>query len=112
VKHLFLAAALLAWQSGETIAADALPEFKIRTCRQAEESGPASRTAQQCFQDEQNAKDTLKLNWASYNPNQKTHCQRLLKAGGMPSYVELLTCLEMYTAPATPAANKTKKKGA
>ncbi len=27
--------------------------------------------------------------------NQKSHYQQLLKAGGMPSYGELLTCLEM-----------------
>jgi hypothetical protein len=111
VKHLFVAAALLALQSGQMIAADALPEFKAETCRQAEESGSASRNAQNCFHDEETAKDTLKRNWASYDSSQKSHCQRLLKAGGMPSYVELLTCLEMKTVPTTPAANRTKKKG-
>jgi hypothetical protein len=66
VKQLFLAAALVALQSGQMIAAEALPEFKIETCRQAEESGSASRNAQSCFQDEEKAKDTLKQNWASW----------------------------------------------
>lgn len=93
------------------IAADALPEFRIETCRQAEESGSVSRNAQACFQDEETAKDTLKQSWASYDSGQKSHCQRLLKAGGMPSYVELLTCIEMKTEPTKPAANTTKKKG-
>jgi hypothetical protein len=111
VRQLFLVAALLALQSGQMIAADALPEFKIETCRQAEESGSVSRNAQACFQDEETAKDTLKQSWASYDSGQKSHCQRLLKAGGMPSYVELLTCIEMKTEPTKPAANTTKKKG-
>jgi hypothetical protein len=83
-------------------------EFKIESCRAAEESGSAARNAQACFQDEQKAKDTLHQNWST---SQKDHCQRLLKAGGMPSYVELLTCLEMKTGPTTPPANKGKKKG-
>jgi hypothetical protein len=43
--------------------------------------------------------------------SQKSHCQRLLKAGGMPSYVELLTCVEMKSTPTTPSRATTKKKG-
>jgi hypothetical protein len=92
MKHLFITAVVLATCSAHSLlAADAFPEFKIESCRQAEESGSASRNAQACFQDEQTAKDTLQQNWKTYDSNQKNHCQRLLKAGGMPSYVELLT---------------------
>jgi hypothetical protein len=109
--YLFVTAAVLGLCSGPIIAADAVPEFKVETCRQAEESGSASRNAQACFQDEEKAKDTLKENWSTYDSSQKNHCQRLLKAGGMPSYVELLTCVEMKTSPTVPADNRTKKKG-
>ncbi len=88
------------------LAGDTVPEFKIDTCRAAE-SGSRGRDAQKCFQDEQAAKDKLKESWSSFDTDQKTHCQQLLKAGGMPSYVELLTCLEMKTAPtSTPAGDR------
>ena len=33
-----------------------------------------------------------------------------MKAGGMPSYVELLTCIEMKSEPTTTATVTTKKK--
>jgi hypothetical protein len=69
-------------------AADRFPEFKIESCRAAGESGSAARNAQAFFQDEQKAKDTLHQNWSTYDSSQKDHRQRLLKAGGMPSYVE------------------------
>jgi hypothetical protein len=84
-------------------AADKVPEFKIESCRTAEQIGGAVRNAQQCFQDEQSAKDTLRQTWSSFDNQQKTHCQRLVKVGGKPSYVELLTCLEMKPPPATPS---------
>ncbi len=111
MKYSSVTAVLLVLSSGTILfAADTFPEFKIESCRAAEESGSAARNAQACFQDEQKAKDTLHQNWSTYDSSQKDHCQRLLKAGGMPSYVELLTCLEMKTGP-TPPANKGKKKG-
>jgi hypothetical protein len=110
MRHLFVTTVLLGFYSGPIIAAEAVPEFKINSCRQAEESGSASRNAQACFQDEQKAKDTLKQNWTTYDSSQKSHCQRLMKAGGMPSYVELLTCVEMKSAPTTPNGATTKKK--
>ncbi len=110
MKLLFATAVLLELSAGRILlAAQAVPEFKIESCRQAEESGPSSRDAQACFRDEQTAKETLQKNWNTYDTSQKNHCQRLLKAGGMPSYVELLTCVEMKPSPTTPAV-KTKKK--
>jgi hypothetical protein len=112
MKHLFVTAVLLAVCSGHTVfASGGLPEFKIKSCRQAEESGSASRDAQACFRDEQTAKDTLRENWKTYDSDQKNHCQQLMKAGGMPSYVELLTCVEMKPAPTTPTGKTTKKRG-
>lgn len=110
MKQRFVLGVLLALSSGQVVlAADNVPEFTA-SCREAEESGTASRNAQACFQDEQTAKDTLKQNWSTYDAGQKGHCQRLLKAGGMPSYVELLTCIEMKTAPTSPAATPKKRR--
>ena len=114
MKYLFMTAVLLALSSGRILlAADTVPEFKIESCSAAEEmSGSAARNVQACLQDEQTAKDTLRQNWSSYDPSQRSHCQLLMKAGGKPSYVELLTCLEMKTGPTTtPTGNTRKKKG-
>ena len=36
--------------------------------------------------------------WSGFSSAQKALCDRLEKAGGMPSYVEYLTCLEMGKA--------------
>jgi hypothetical protein len=111
MRYLFVAAVLVAASSGRSLfVADSIPEFKIESCRAAEESGSAARNAQACFQDEQNAKDTLQKNWSRYDSTQKGHCQRLMKAGGKPSYVELLTCVEMKTGPAGPPTDAEKKR--
>jgi hypothetical protein len=103
MKYLLMAAVLLALSSGRILlAADAVPEFKIESCSAAEEmSGSAARNVQACLQDEQTAKDTLRQNWSSFDRSQRNHCQLLMKAGGKPSYVELLTCLEMKAGPTT-----------
>jgi hypothetical protein len=111
MKYCFVTTVLVALFSGRILfAADAVPEFAIESCRAAEESGSAARNAQACFQDEQTAKNTLQKNWANYDSSQKKRCQLLLKAGGKPSYVELLTCVEMKTGPATSPADTTNKK--
>src|SRR4051794_24742471 len=108
---LWLTAPALLTLSSGLLAADTVPQFKIESCREAEDSGPASRNAQSCFRDEQTAKETLQQKWSSYDSSQKKHCALLMKAGGMPSYVELLTCIEMKTEPTTSTVDTKKKNG-
>jgi hypothetical protein len=63
MKYMFVTAVLLTLSPGQSLlATDAVPNVKIETCRQAEESGTAFRNAEACFQDEQNGKDTLQKN--------------------------------------------------
>jgi len=83
------------------LVADKVPELKVeRSCRAAMKAtvGPGNRNENACIQDEKAAKDTLAKEWGQFTVNQKGHCMRLLKAGGSPSYVELLTCVEMGKA--------------
>ncbi len=47
-----------------------------------------------CMQDEMSAKDTLTKQWTTYKPKDKTSCVEQARAPS-PSYVEVLTCLEM-----------------
>ena len=49
-----------------------------------------------CMQDEMNAKTELGKRWSSFKAADKTSCVEQARAPS-PSYVEVLTCLEMNT---------------
>jgi hypothetical protein len=48
-----------------------------------------------CLASERRAREELEKRWSSFNAADRTSCGRLVTMGGPPSYVELLTCLEM-----------------
>ena len=79
------------------LAADSVPKFDIeRACRPvAEVAGMPGRDAPACERDEQGARNTLQKDWTQYHAAQRSRCMGLVSTGGAPSYVELLTCLEM-----------------
>jgi hypothetical protein len=58
----------------------------------------ASRDENSCKQDEATARGTLQKDWGQYSANDRNHCVQLSTLGGSPSYVELLTCLELAKA--------------
>ena len=60
-----------------------------------ESSAIASRDENSCNQDEETARATLGKVWAQYTTAQRRDCVQLTSLGGPPSYVEVLTCLEM-----------------
>jgi hypothetical protein len=53
------------------------------------------RDKKACLADETTAQDTLKQNWSKYAANDKTECVGMVTTGGPPSYVELLSCVEI-----------------
>ena len=53
------------------------------------------RDKEACLGDERTAQDTLTQNWSKFNSADKTQCIGNVKTGGPPSYVELLSCLEI-----------------
>jgi hypothetical protein len=53
------------------------------------------RDKQACMQEETGARDLLKKNWSQYRPDDRTQCAGMVSNGGPPSYVELLSCLEI-----------------
>jgi hypothetical protein len=55
----------------------------------------AHNDMQSCLEDERVAKDALVKTWASFSPAARTLCVGMNHTGGPPSYVELLTCLEV-----------------
>lgn len=63
-----------------------------------------------CRNEEARAHDKLKQVWTSFSGRQRGHCVRLMSYGGSPSYVELLTCLEMGKAAAASQSMPADKK--
>jgi len=92
-----------------TLAADAIPKFNVeQICRRAGEvSVSLGRSASDCKRNEEDARSKLQEDWAQYSPAQRTGCVRFSSLGSSPSYVELLTCLEMAKqAKELPATSK------
>jgi len=77
-------------------AADGPPVFDIARNCSMETAG--SGMGKNCTIDENEAKDQLTRRWSSFSARQKQECIGETTAGGdEKSYVELLTCLEMYS---------------
>jgi len=79
------------------LAADAVPKFNVeRTCRPAARAGTLpGRDAPACQRDENDARSKLGNDWTQYSSTQRANCTSPVELGSAPSYVELLTCLEM-----------------
>ncbi len=105
---LLLAALSLGLLSGAARADDGPPKLDVEaTCKSAERvqmslSDNANKDA--CLDSERRAQDDLKKRWDQFPAAAKTQCSQQFKAGGFPSYVELVTCLELAsgTVPSQP----------
>ncbi|WP_374309767.1 hypothetical protein [Methylocella sp.] len=99
VVLLGAALALSCARSPAWAAADEAPRFDVaKTCRAAADLGggvDAKLAYQGCMQDENDARATLQRNWSRYKRENRDTC---LAQGlePIPSYVEILTCIEMY----------------
>ncbi len=95
---------ILATAAQLTLVADRVPQLNYEpSCRAAIEANAnrattTKRNESACLSDEKGAKAKLQQEWGQFSSDQKGHCLRLLNAGGDPSYVELLTCVEMGKA--------------
>lgn len=79
--------------------ADKVPTFAIEPiCRDAIVADKSTgRNAQDCLRDENAARTRLVQRWADYPAADRTRCTASTTAG-IPSYVELLTCLQIARA--------------
>jgi hypothetical protein len=73
--------------------ADAVPQFDI--VRECQGEGGTKETEQRCAEDEIQARDQLHAEWIQFSPSAIIQCNGETNIDGTPSYVELLTCLEM-----------------
>lgn len=85
------------------LVADTVPKLNYEpSCRAAVTSGSiAGRDENACKRDEETARTKLVEIWSQFTATQRAHCVQLTSLGGSPSYVEVLTCLEMARDAAT-----------
>jgi hypothetical protein len=50
---------------------------------------------QRCMRSENEARDKLAKDWSKYKASDRSLCTETAKLGGMESYVQLITCLEL-----------------
>ncbi len=81
------------------LAADKVPELNIEpTCRAAASTNVravSNEDGSACKRDEQDAHGKLEQGWDQFSAGDRSQCVRMSTLGGSPSYVELLTCLEL-----------------
>lgn len=74
-----------------------LPRYNIEAmCRAASTlEGGARNTDQNCVRGETQARTQVEQQWAAFNAQRRNVCVQETSIGGPPSYVALLTCLQM-----------------
>jgi hypothetical protein len=78
---------------GLASAADSAPKFDIaRECRS---EGGSKAVQEKCAEAEAEARDQLQPLWVQSGAADRANCVGETSMDGTPSYVELLTCLEM-----------------
>lgn len=78
-------------------AGERLPTYNVEaTCRAAPTLGAGNgNTDENCVRDETQARRQLGQLWSTFDGERREMCVREASNGGSPSYVDLLTCLQM-----------------
>jgi len=74
------------------------PSCEAAAARTAMEQiqGSHVRDVAGCMRSENEARDKLAKEWAQFSRGDQQRCTSVTKTGGIPSYVELLGCLERH----------------
>jgi hypothetical protein len=92
-RSAYLAALAIILADAPAMAQD-IPSFDLqKTCRVV--ANGAQGTAQGCMASEQDARGQLERRWTSFKPDSRSRCAQETQIGGSPSYVEVLTCVEL-----------------
>jgi hypothetical protein len=77
-------------------ASDGVPTFNTRpTCADAAKEISVTRTTEICERSEQQARAELASRWSKFPAADRKTCVATTMIGGFPSYVQVLTCLEL-----------------
>jgi hypothetical protein len=94
-RHILWCAVLLAVPQAAS-AAEGVPVYNVRPeCNFTQSVIPSPESEKTCLREEQDARTKLEKNWASYADDDRSECIGESSSAGSPSYVDLLTCLEM-----------------
>jgi len=66
-----------------------------RTCKPIPGDKTIAIDTERCFKTEKEAREQLAREWRNFPPADRSLCTQTATMGGMPSYVALITCLEM-----------------
>jgi hypothetical protein len=103
VRLSILALALMA--ASPAFAASDIPRLDIqKTCRNEARQDPADYSITGCVGDEDKSRVDLEKQWPTFSAASRQFCTEESGSGWDPSYVELLTCLQMHDAAAAPQA--------
>ncbi len=94
--HVALAAAFVA--APLIAVAQDLPKFDTsKSCQAAFSAYTGADKARYdtCLKEETDAGTQISSTWAQWPARDRTHCAQLAAMGGTPSYVEMLTCLQI-----------------
>jgi hypothetical protein len=76
-------------------AAESVPSFNVEpSCKGGLDSPGLNERYSRCLTEEKEARSKLEAGWSKYPASDRTQCSDTARMG-TPSYVELLTCLEM-----------------
>ncbi len=74
------------------------PAFSLaKSCALERRPGPDASAASYrgCLSDERAARRTLRRRWSAFPAADRRNCRQVSETGGTPSYVALLTCLQL-----------------
>jgi hypothetical protein len=104
-----------------TPVADTVPKLNFESsCKAAMSADQAlgadrDQSYQACMNDESSAQQELTKVWTSYSAPLRTRCELEASAGGLPSYVDMLVCLQVAgdnaaSTPVTPLKGAGKRR--
>jgi hypothetical protein len=75
----------------------AVPAFDLKkSCKTTEDAALSlGRSVEACISSEEAAREQLENRWAEFPGGKRTECVGVSRIGGTPSYIEVLTCLEL-----------------
>jgi hypothetical protein len=107
VRLSILALALMA--ASPALAASDIPHLNIQqTCQNEAKQDPADYSITGCVGDENKSRVDLEKQWPSFSAASRQFCTEESGSGWDPSYVELLTCLQMHDAASAPQSRPPK----
>lgn len=75
----------------------AVPAFDLKkSCKTTEDAALSlGRSVESCISSEEAAREQLENRWAEFPGTKRAECVGVSNIGGAPSYIEVLTCLEL-----------------